>query len=323
MEIEKFYHKEEIQKNDHRNYFKNQHVKGVEETAKLFSVADNELPFFTPTDRPVFGVFPPDGSPFEAMCGNTGMLLRDMSRALYLSLPMNAEIMNYGDGLYPMKISVADKVAYHNLFQPDYSDNPLAGYHTIIGGMEQLIHRLLKDLDENPRVTLKASFWVTSIVEEDDKSFTVSSESITSGRVKGSKLILACNRLGIQQISWTSSYNRATPLHRLISRVQPCQAVKLFLTYDKAWWEEKGLFCGSLQTDLAVKEITAFGSRGKSSEFATLLAAFTYVHTDIFAGLNMPHYPKFINKVGNVPPNLIPSQLMVDYVHKQLQKVFG
>ena len=89
LEIEKFYNKEEIQKNDHRNYFKNQHVKGVEETAKLFSVADNELPFFTPTDRPVFGVFPPDGSPFEARCENTGMLLWDITRALYLSLPMN------------------------------------------------------------------------------------------------------------------------------------------------------------------------------------------------------------------------------------------
>ena len=322
LSIERFYDANEVKSNTHSDYYKNKHVKNIDELARLFSVKKEELPYFTPSTVPPAITHSADGNPYTATCNITGMYLKDMSRALYQSLPLNPEIVACFDDHYPLSLSYGDQLAWLNLFSADGEDNPLTGYYTIKGGMERLIDALVNDLQNNSKVTLKTDARVT-MVEEQSSSFIISTEKATEQPAKAQKLILACNGCGIEQISWNSKYHRTTALQLLISRTLPAYGIKLFLTYDRAWWEDKGLICGSLFTDQTIQEVTAFGKRGKSENYATLLAAFTYVNTEIFYGLNQKRYPRFVNKAGDIPADLVPSQLMVEYVHQQLKKIFG
>lgn len=266
---------------------------------------------------------PSDRNFFEAKCHKTGMFAKDMSEALYKSLPMNPGILNEcGDDQYPLTLSMGERLAWTNLFQSATDTHPLAGYHCVKGGMETVITKLVSDLKNSPRVKLHTSTRVTAI-KEGREWFSIGTEDAPSTNVSAKKLILACNGRGAEYITWNSPHIRTTQLRRLLDLVRATKGIKVFLTYEKPWWEEKGLICGNLQTDLTVKEVTAFGSRGKSSEYATLLAAFTYNHPEIFWGMNQPHYPRFINRVGDVPDELVPSEILVNYVQKQLGKIFG
>ena len=229
------------------------------------------------------------------------MYLKYMSTALCQSLPMNPELVACFDDHYPLSLSYGDQLAWLNLFPADGEDNPLAGYYTIKGGMERLINVLVNDLQNNSKVTLKIDTRVT-LVEEQSSAFIISTEKATEQPTKAKKLILACNGCGIEHISWNSKYHRTTTLQRLISRTLPAYGIKLFLAYNRAWWEDKGLICGSFFTDQTIQEVTAFGKRGKSENYATLLAAFTYVNTEIFYGLNQRRYQTSQIKQGQRHP---------------------
>lgn len=322
IEIEPLFIKKEVQENKFIGYFNNQRVCDNEDLVKLYSVKKEEYPYFTPAGAPVAADLPVDGNTYAAKCKMTGMLLRDVPRSLYHSLPMNPDLLSYIDDHYPLSLTVADDLAWLSLFPAGNDTNALARYHCIKGGMDTLISSLITDLQTSSRVVLRTAACVTKIDEKSD-TFKVSFENNIFPQVSGKKLILACNGRGIEHISWNSPYSRTTDLQRLISRTTPAQGIKLFLTYDRPWWEENGLICGTLTTDQTIKEVTAFGSRGKSESFATLLAAFTYTNTEIFDGLNQQRYPRFVNRVGNIPEDFDPSQLTVEYVHRQLQKIFG
>lgn len=290
---------------------------------KLFSVNDEDKAYFRPCMGDHAVTKTSDGNVYEARCNKTGMFAKDMPGSLYVSLPMNSKILYDPFDLAPMSLSVGDRVGFLNMFeqQPGNETSHLAGLHGIKGGMEQVIIKLVADLERSSNVQLQVSANVTTIKESSQK-FEIVPESSHIAPIRAKKLILACNGRGIEYLSWNSPYPRATQFRRLINRVHIAKAIKLYLTYEAPWWEEKGLISGSMMTDLPMNKVTAFGSRGKSSNYATLLAV-TYANTAIFDGLNQQHYPRFENKVGDVPTDLIPSKLLVDYVQKQLHKMFG
>lgn len=320
--MEKFYIKAEMATNTHRDYYKNRHVSTANQKAELFEVRSDERQYFGPTRSAWEFDVSPERDMYEVKCKTTGMMAKDMSKSLYLSLPMNPEIISFGDEAYPMMINMADTMAWHLPFDRENPDDSLSGYHCIKGGMEQLIKKIVEQLSNCERISLHKNANVTLIKETNDQ-FKVKTEDGSIDEIRCRRLILACNERGINYISWSSPYTRNTQFQRLFSKINHVKAVKIFLTYRTPWWEQRGLVTGSLHTDLTVNEITAFGSRGKTSDYATLLAAFTYCNTEIFEGLNISVYPRFENKVGMIPEEVKPSQLLVDYVQKQLSRIFG
>mgnify|MGYP001791035342 FL=1 len=325
IETEELYIKAEMEMSTPKNYYRNQHVSTAGELMSLFHVKDDEQRYLSQSNLlPNINV-PACGDVYEARCPKTGMLAKDMSAALYYSLPMNPELPSaaIAGKAYPLTISMADTLAWDLPFQSDEGQSTeLSGYHCIKGGMELLVKRLVEHLETNPKVKLVKSFPVTSI-HESVGEYTIGSNAYPDISYSAQKMILACNASGAKYISWNSPFCRNTHLQRLFSKVNEANAVKLFLTYKTAWWEEAGLISGSLSTDLTIHEVTAFGSRAKSPEYATLLAAFSYCKTEIFHGLNQPSYPRYVNTAGHIPANLQPSQLLVDYVQRQLKKIFG
>lgn len=316
FKTEKLFKDDEEKANTHLGFFKNESVKDFEHLKKLFSVKEKDLPYFPAAKLPKDIRMPANDDYYEAEVGETGQLAKDMSTSQYLSLSLNPEVALCTP--YPMTVSLANIELYQKQFE--MKDEAMVGYYTVSGGMELLTRQLVSEL-KHLNVKLYNNHAVSRI-DEAEGSFRVLVED-GDLELAAKSLVLACNAQGIRRISWHSSRNRTTQLESLFSKLVPMPAVKLFLTYERPWWEERGLVSGTISTDLPIAEVTAFGSSGKDSRFATLLASFTYKATEIFEGLNLPHYPRFINTFGAVPNLLLPSQLLVHYAHDQLKVVFG
>lgn len=318
IKIEKLFSDDEIKASTHLGHYKNERVKDFGHLKSLFSVKEKDVPYFALANKPRDIRLKANGDYYEAEVGDTGQLAKDMSSSQHASLSGNSKVATSGSGLYPMTISVADIELWEKQFEIKHE--AMVGYCTVSGGMELVPRQLVSEL-RRLNVKLYNNHTVNRI-DEVEGSFAVGVENKELELVAKS-LVLACSGQGIGRISWNSSHNRTTRLQSLFSKVIPMPAVKLYLTYDRPWWEERGLISGDVATDLPIAEVTAFGSRGKDSQFATLLATFTYKATEIFEGLNLPRYPRFVNSVGEVPSDLLPSQLFVNYVQDQLKIVFG
>ncbi|KAF6041501.1 IL4I1 [Bugula neritina] len=308
LEIEKFYKAEDSAKNTFTGYFRNHKVKDLNDLKRIYDVHEQDMPYFVPANSGIDIKVPENGNVFEGTIGNTELLAKDVSQACYLSLSNNAEVLSKGDDNYPLSMSMTNLTSYLQKYNHTDKTHPLAGYHCIKGGFESLIAELLAKLNQMPQVTLLKNSMVVG-VDEDRTGFYVSTENGKPRSIIGKSMVLACNARGIELISWNGPHFRNTQFQRLFSNLEKVIAVKVYLTYQTAWWEDYGLFSGSIETDLPIKEITAFGQRGKVNGFATLLAAFTYLNVEIFEGLNQASYPRFKPVVGDVPQELLPSQV--------------
>jgi len=201
----------------------------------------------------------------------------------------------------------------------DDSD-PLKGFHSVKGGMTTLTNELVSRLKILSNVSL---IYGENVVEVTKKKNTFDVMT-TSSEIpfEGKKLILACNKGGIDMISWQSPKRRGVQFQQLFSNISTLQAAKVFLTYKEAWWEKAGLTSGRIYTDLPISSVTALGPEAKSNGYSTLMAAFTFRYTEVFKGLNQFKYERFKPSAGEIAAGLLPSQKLVDYVQDQLCRVF-
>lgn len=317
LQTEKLFKDGEQRKNAHRDYFMNNHIRDLDHSVEVYSVKERDLRYFTPAGLPLEIKLPPNNDVYEGEVAGTEQLAKDMSMGQHLSLSQHSGVIARGYG-YPLSLTVGDTEAFDRNFQTN--DGIAAEYYTVSEGMEMVTKKLVKELSRL-NVGMYDNCTVNGVTEQEHQ-FTVSVENIDA-KFTARKVVLACNREAVNTIWWNGAKNRLTQLHKLFSKVIPIPGVKVFFTYREPWWEQAGLVCGTLCTDLPITEVTAFGTRGKSSKYATLLAAFTYLGTEIFEGLNLSRYKRFVNSCGDIAPELIPSQLLVNYVQDQLKVVFG
>jgi len=277
--------------------------------------------YFNPASEPKPLVKPANGDWYKASVAGTGRLAKDMSRGEFMSRSGNAELLNQGDPHYLTSLTVADDQAWLSQFNPPgAADSNLNGYFCIKGGMERLTQSLEQCARSYPNVEILTGCGVAMIDEKED-AFILSVQG-ERNKYRARKLILACNGRGIELIQWNSPRNRVAVFQNLFSQTVRASGFKMFLVYEKPWWNEHGLYTGGLNTDLPIGEVVAFGPRGNTRDGAILLGSFTYHQTEIFEGLNLPHYERFQSEL-DVKEELRPSKLLVEYIEDQLRLVFG
>jgi len=320
LEIEPFSDPEENNLKKLIGFYKNTPIHCEDDYKKLFSLNQSDLPYLNPEDYD-FQVKPPrNGNLFAGTVGETGQKAKDMSLRQYYSRASNSEILARGFMLHSMDFSVADTVTFAKQYKVTDKSDVLGQTHCIKGGMVKLIRKLVSMLEKLENISLVRKAMVMEVSESRSKFkvVTASTESFT-----GKKLILACNKEGIEWIAWSHPVKRNAELKKLLVKTKALKATKVFLTYSDAWWEKLGLGSGTFGTDLPISCVTARGSHGKKGGYATLMAAYTYMCSDVFEGLNQSTYARFQPSSGNVPCEYLPSQKLVDFVQDQLCTVFG
>ncbi|XP_067940887.1 achacin-like [Watersipora subatra] len=319
LPVEPMFAAEDLAKNACKDNFRNKRLNGIEDLIDLYSISDEDLKYFPPADQDISLETPPNGNVCEAEVSETGQLAKDMVQTQYLSLARNVEVMHRGNVYY----STSQTIAFLQLYRLGNKGDRNENFCCVSDGMEKLTDALVAELSKSSNVTLATNYFVSRI-KEDNSDFTVyRDQPSNSTGMTAKKVILACSLRGLELMSWDSPQNRTTQLQALLGKVFRVPAFKVFLSYNTPWWEQEGLFASSVLTDRTITSVIAFGRKGKKEKYATLLATFTLRHTDVFEGLNQPGYAKFTNTCGNVPAELVPSQLLVDYVQSQLAIVFG
>jgi monoamine oxidase len=94
-----------------------------------------------------------------------------------------------------------------------------------------------------------------------------------AARVHAQALVLAMPRRGLERLDQDNFFFREEALQKGLRSVKGIDAVKLFLAYPNAWWEQVGVTNGRSTTDLPLRQLWYCGGEGRGGP-ALILAAY-------------------------------------------------
>lgn len=308
-------------------FIKNQRLSSLEDIKNSLSLTDENLDQFAAVYQLWFRDdcrgetgfrMPSSGHISYAEVGETGRLAKDMTVGEYLKHSYNSELVDIGRILYPPSGWPLDMaVATVQMLSANWHNSRM-----VVGGYEKIIDALIQKLSSLSNVKLCRNNQVQTIMELEN-GFRVKSAvgDLNHQSYIGAKIIYACSEVGLGAI--THPEKRQHKIRELINNVTVLKCFKLYLTYERAWWEDYGYYSGVIITDLPLHEFIALGDNGKSESSATLLAAYTFLQTDYLQTMDLCTDERFVNKAGHIASELIPSKRLVDYVHTSLKLVLG
>ena len=141
--------------------------------------------------------------------------------------------------------------------------------------------------------------------------------------VQAERKVFSCSRTGLAAIEIISNHGRHLRIKELLSQTFPLPAVKVFMTYRTAWWEDYGFCQGAINSNMLVNQTIAFGGYAVKGGFATILVTYTWRSVEDFEELDRPHHHRFKNDGGEIPESLVPSTLLVDHCVQQMCQLLG
>ena len=112
-------------------------------------------------------------------------------------------------------------------------------------------------------------------------------------------------------------------IEKLLGKTFPLQAVKVFMTYRTAWWEDYGFHQGAINSNMLVNQTIAFGCYAVRGGYATILVTYSLRIVEDFQELDRPHHHRFENECGEIPESLVPSTILVDHCVQQMCQLLG
>lgn len=312
-------------KNKFGFYMRNERLHCLEDVINMYSITQHDLPNFLAVNQFYFSNHPTefsqltkaeDGNSAMSVLMPTGQLAKDVTVAQYLLQTGNSELLNLSWSFYPpndWQLAVAESKI--GLITKDWGSVCM-----VEGGFESVIGAIVSALQEKKNVEMKLNHRVETI-SENNCGFAIAAGA--NGEHSGRKVIYACSEVGLRQIQLKSNFARQPKIQRLLSKVDCLPAFKIYLTYERAWWEDAGIFQGIVMSDLPIHCVMAFGEKGKTDSYATLLASYSHRLLELFHGLDLAPNERFANKSGDVRSEMVPSKLLVKYVHNSIKGIMG
>ena len=268
-------------------------------------------------------VVPADGNYAEAIVKRTGQKAGDLSVSQFLALSDNPNIVRLGDikyppGNWPLADSAQKMSQIRRIFIPGF-------VYRIIGGYGRLADVIVEQIGKLGNVDMRLDHEVVTVDEPNSLQYMIKAKH--NGDIEtfqSDKILLACATTGLRKILFTGPDFRHQKIQHLLDKTFMLPAIKVFMTYRTAWWEQYGFFFGAMNTDLPSNEAMALGEAAKVGGFATLLATYTFRDIEVFESLDRPHYKRFENTEGDIKDEqLIPSERLVEYCEKSLCVLLG
>ncbi|XP_067930194.1 probable flavin-containing monoamine oxidase B [Watersipora subatra] len=310
-------------KNKFSSFFRNKHMSSMEEMREMFSISDEDLPyaraafslFFGPSEKGFDFMSSGDGNFGTAVDKLTGQKAQDMSLASFLLQSNNPQLLGLADSLYPPpEWTVALASGFLNTLSKNWSEVKM-----VEGGYEKIITVIASVLSKYENVEIKLGKRVKSVME-DHNTFTVKLDDGLSYSCK--KVFFACSYVGMKSIT-LEQQERQAKFQEMMNKVDMLPNVKVFLTYSRAWWEDNGMYEGTVATDWPNRYVVLFGEKSKTDSFATILASFKSTNSKLYLDLDIESNERFVNTAGKVPSELVPSKLLVQQVHTGLKRILG
>ncbi|KAF6037630.1 hypothetical protein EB796_004065 [Bugula neritina] len=144
----------------------------------------------------------------------------------YLSYSSNMALLSRGFDQNELAANVSDVLSWIKQFEVVDDSDPLKGFHSVKGGMTTLTNELVSRLKILSNVSL---IYGENVVEVTKKKNTFDVMT-TSSEIpfEGKKLILACNKGGIDMISWQSPKRRVYSFNSSFQIFQHYKQLKYF-----------------------------------------------------------------------------------------------
>jgi monoamine oxidase len=152
--------------------------------------------------------------------------------------------------------------------------------------------------------------------------------------VRAGRVILALPRRALELLDQqTFLFDRAA-FRSALRTVDGISISRMFLTFDRTWWEPLGVSSGFSVTDLPIRQCMYFGTEGDqpgadpSNRSAMMLATYTHGLTAAYWQLLMDNPPlpgtgDPYPSQGDVPADIVASRTMVEAARQQIADVHG
>jgi monoamine oxidase len=152
--------------------------------------------------------------------------------------------------------------------------------------------------------------------------------------VRAGRVILALPRRALELLDQETFLFDSAAFRSALRTVDGISISRMFLTFDRTWWEPLGVSSGFSVTDLPIRQCMYFGTEGDqpgadpSNRSAMMLATYTHGLTAAYWQLLMDNPPlpgtgDPYPSQGDVPADIVASQTMVEAARQQIADLHG
>jgi monoamine oxidase len=152
--------------------------------------------------------------------------------------------------------------------------------------------------------------------------------------VRAGRVILALPRRALELLDQETFLFDSAAFRSALRTVDGITISRMFLTFDRTWWEPLGVSSGFSVTDLPIRQCMYFGTEGDqpgadpSNRSSMMLAFYTHGLTAAYWQLLMDNPPlpgtgDPYPSQGDVPADIVASRTMVEAARQQLANLHG
>lgn len=221
---------------------------------------------------------------------------------------------------------VTDSVGYQSYLQNWDAGQALEGiagdfrsgttYRTPINGMGAFPRALAADL-RKAGTEFRAEQTLRNLdYDREKKQFRLAFESLdgTATPIVADQVVLAMPQIPLKELVGDSPLLQGTALESNLNKVTANPMTRIFVTYDKPWWNNIGIKAGRSVTDLPLGQVYYYGADGDKHPYLEVYADGT--NSQYWEGLQDPSAPGVATKLCAKP------QLAKELQH-ELQTLHG
>lgn len=187
-------------------------------------------------------------------------------------------------------------------------------YQVPVEGMSAFPKALVADLEKSG--TELHRFHQLRRVEHDGHEFRLTFQDWEGNAVPvvAEKLVLNLPKVPLRAVVDDSPFLQCTPLERTLDKVTANPLTRIFLTFDKPWWNELGIQSGRSTTDLDLGMVYYFGGKDDATPYVEVYNDGR--KSEFWEGLQNPGDP-------GVTTNLTAKPQLVKELKRQLEEMHG
>lgn len=190
-------------------------------------------------------------------------------------------------------------------------------YKVPVDGMSAFPRALRADLDKSANVSIARKQTLRQVgYDETSKEFRLIFEGMDGKAtpVLADKVVLNLPKLPLSAVVADSPQLQGTPLEQNLDKVKSNPLTRIFLSYDKPWWNEMGIQSGRSMSDLNLGQVYYYGGSQDQKPYIEVYNDGS--KSEFWEGLQNPANP-------GVTTTLSPTPQLAAELQKELQELHG